>query len=301
MEALPEELRQAVTLREIEGLSYEEIAEVMNCPIGTVRSRIFRAREAIAAAPAAAARHARRRTLVRRCAGPIPQHRSPGAGRWRSIVNDTEPGADGAQSRRERLSALMDGELDDDAAAGCCLRWRDDTDVRSSWHAYHLIGDVLRSGQHGLRGVARGQAAAGGAPSAGRRAGGARAARRRRRRAAASRGWLASAAVVAGFMAVAGVVGTIQGSPTSPALNVASTDSAGCRSCGARRPSLSPGRALPRRRPTSAPRRRRRRQQLLRDARLDRYLTAHKQFGGSSALGMPSGFLRSATLQAPAR
>ncbi len=47
MEALPEELRQAVTLREIEGLSYEEIAEAMNCPIGTVRSRIFRAREAI--------------------------------------------------------------------------------------------------------------------------------------------------------------------------------------------------------------------------------------------------------------
>jgi RNA polymerase sigma-70 factor (ECF subfamily) len=49
MEALPEDLRQAVTLREIEGLSYEEIAEVMSCPIGTVRSRIFRAREAISA------------------------------------------------------------------------------------------------------------------------------------------------------------------------------------------------------------------------------------------------------------
>ena len=47
MQALPEDLRQAVTLREIEGLSYEEISEVMNCPIGTVRSRIFRAREAI--------------------------------------------------------------------------------------------------------------------------------------------------------------------------------------------------------------------------------------------------------------
>ncbi|MFC5522637.1 RNA polymerase sigma factor RpoE [Polaromonas jejuensis] len=47
MEALPEELRQAITLREIEGLSYEEISEAMNCPIGTVRSRIFRAREAI--------------------------------------------------------------------------------------------------------------------------------------------------------------------------------------------------------------------------------------------------------------
>lgn len=49
MEALPEDLRQAVSLREIEGLSYEEIADVMNCPIGTVRSRIFRAREAISA------------------------------------------------------------------------------------------------------------------------------------------------------------------------------------------------------------------------------------------------------------
>jgi RNA polymerase sigma-70 factor (ECF subfamily) len=48
IEALSEDLRQAITLREIEGLSYEEIAEAMNCPIGTVRSRIFRAREAIA-------------------------------------------------------------------------------------------------------------------------------------------------------------------------------------------------------------------------------------------------------------
>jgi RNA polymerase sigma-70 factor (ECF subfamily) len=49
IEALPEELRTAIQLREIEGMSYEDIAQVMNCPIGTVRSRIFRAREAIAA------------------------------------------------------------------------------------------------------------------------------------------------------------------------------------------------------------------------------------------------------------
>ncbi|MBW8072961.1 MAG: RNA polymerase sigma factor RpoE [Ferrovum sp.] len=47
MEALPEELKTAIRLREIEGLSYEDIATMMNCPIGTVRSRIFRAREAI--------------------------------------------------------------------------------------------------------------------------------------------------------------------------------------------------------------------------------------------------------------
>ena len=47
IEELPQELRTAVTLREFEGLSYEDIAAVMECPVGTVRSRIFRAREAI--------------------------------------------------------------------------------------------------------------------------------------------------------------------------------------------------------------------------------------------------------------
>lgn len=47
IKALPEDLRTAVTLREMEGLSYEEIADIMDCPVGTVRSRIFRAREAI--------------------------------------------------------------------------------------------------------------------------------------------------------------------------------------------------------------------------------------------------------------
>jgi RNA polymerase sigma-70 factor (ECF subfamily) len=47
VEALPEELRMAITLREVDGMSYEEIAEAMGCPIGTVRSRIFRARDAI--------------------------------------------------------------------------------------------------------------------------------------------------------------------------------------------------------------------------------------------------------------
>ncbi len=49
IESLPEDLRTAIVLREIEGMSYEDIAQTMNCPIGTVRSRIFRAREAIAA------------------------------------------------------------------------------------------------------------------------------------------------------------------------------------------------------------------------------------------------------------
>ncbi|KLN46558.1 RNA polymerase sigma factor RpoE [Providencia rettgeri] len=47
IDSLPEDLRMAITLRELDGLSYEEIAEIMDCPVGTVRSRIFRAREAI--------------------------------------------------------------------------------------------------------------------------------------------------------------------------------------------------------------------------------------------------------------
>lgn len=47
IDKLPDELRMAITLREMEGMSYEDIASVMECPVGTVRSRIFRAREAI--------------------------------------------------------------------------------------------------------------------------------------------------------------------------------------------------------------------------------------------------------------
>lgn len=47
LETLPEELRMAISLRELDGMSYEDIAIIMDCPVGTVRSRIFRAREAI--------------------------------------------------------------------------------------------------------------------------------------------------------------------------------------------------------------------------------------------------------------
>ncbi len=47
LESLPEELKMAISLRELDGMSYEDIANVMDCPVGTVRSRIFRAREAI--------------------------------------------------------------------------------------------------------------------------------------------------------------------------------------------------------------------------------------------------------------
>jgi RNA polymerase sigma-70 factor (ECF subfamily) len=141
IEALSEDLRQAITLREIEGLSYEEIAEVMNCPIGTVRSRIFRAREAIA-------------TRLRPCSTPArvivgkapenPQH--PLAAPMKpqppslSAPATDEPTA---EDLRRCLSALADGEASELAQA--CRSWREDATARQTWHTYHLIGDVLRS------------------------------------------------------------------------------------------------------------------------------------------------------------
>jgi RNA polymerase sigma-70 factor (ECF subfamily) len=75
IEALSEDLRQAITLREIEGLSYEEIAEVMNCPIGTVRSRIFRARKRSPPGCAPCS------TLVRASVGNTPENHPQPIGR----------------------------------------------------------------------------------------------------------------------------------------------------------------------------------------------------------------------------
>src|SRR5204862_450813 len=89
IEALSDDLRQAITLREIEGLSYEEIADLMNCPIGTVRSRIFRAREAIA-----------QRTLV--VDGAVGSRGRIRPGRWR-IDGHARAGAE--RCRFERIDA----------------------------------------------------------------------------------------------------------------------------------------------------------------------------------------------------
>src|SRR4030095_14385020 len=127
MEALPEELRQAVTLREIEGLSYEEIAEVMNCPIGTVRSRIFRAREAISAK-----------------VKPMLENQS--GKRWERRLNGRGYGM-GKMQKHEVLSALADGQLRGEAFARGVEAAACDPAALEAWHTYHLIGDVLRSGE----------------------------------------------------------------------------------------------------------------------------------------------------------
>jgi sigma-E factor negative regulatory protein RseA len=214
--------------------------------------------------------------------------------------------SDANAAARERLSALVDGELDSASLPHALARWRENEQDRADWHAYHLIGDVLRSDD-----LAQGRSHDAAflaairerlarepvvlAPSA--------ASLPTVPASTATRGWrrawTAPAALAAGFVAVAGVLtltqlGLLPGRPTAETLARADSPAAPVRAAPitvagpdpvvAARPAglLSGG-------------------ELIRDARLDRYLSAHKQFAGSSALGVPSAYLRNATLEASGR
>jgi len=181
------------------------------------------------------------------------------------------------QQRRECLSALMDGDAQ--ALAAACAAWRDDADARRQWHAYHLIGDVLRSDELArcpsadasflsalrVRLVAEPVVLAPSPLPA----------------AAARRRWLGPAAMAAGFVVVAGVLVVTRGMLPSdnPAPQLAAAPAPAVRAAAVE-PLLA----------DSA---------LIRDARLDRYLRAHKQYGGSSALGLPGGVLQRTSTVAP--
>ncbi len=197
--------------------------------------------------------------------------------------------------REEDFSALIDGELGPEGVARACASWRSDARSRQTWHAYHLIGDVLRSDDlasqpardadflNRLRerlaeepvvlAPAAVPAAAARPAMDGRRA---------------QRHWRAGAAVAAGFVAVAGVLVVMRSpapqpaaemarapvsAPVTPVVAEAGTEQAAYVTDG----------------------------RVIRDARLDRYLAAHQQFAGASALGVPSAFLRSATADASKR
>jgi sigma-E factor negative regulatory protein RseA len=205
---------------------------------------------------------------------------------------------------RERLSALVDGELDFDAAAQACGQWRESVDARAAWHAYHVIGDVLRSDDLGCdpardagflealrarledepvvlapRPLPQQPARQPDVRAPAQAAGGARGSRW---------SWKAPTAVAAGFVAVAGVLLLTRGpaievpgpglASMAPAAQPVLASTLAGPMVGAGEPQVPVA--------TGA---------LIRDARLDRYLAAHKQFAGSSALGVPSGFLRNAT------
>jgi len=204
-----------------------------------------------------------------------------------------------ASAAAERLSALADGEVDGQASELACGAWKGDAELRRTWHAWHLIGDVLRS--EDLASTAKRDrdflvalrlrlddepVVLAPAPLLGSGP-----LPRRRAR------WMVPSAVAAGFMLVAGtfvVLGPSSRPTDGPAL--ARQGGAPGFDPAVREASLrqTAATAMPAEMVVVNGR-------LVRDARLDRYLAAHKQFAGTSALGAPSAFLRSATVETQPR
>ncbi|MEO6361949.1 MAG: sigma-E factor negative regulatory protein [Caldimonas sp.] len=194
----------------------------------------------------------------------------------------------------ERLSALLDGEIEAGDSARACASWCDRADARRDWHAWHLIGDVLRSDElasdaaRDVRFLLAVRARLAGepvvlAPAPLLRPAAPLLASRAGR-------WLLPSAVAAGLVMVVGAFGVLRSGPQpgeSPAVAVAANIPA---PSSPQVPSGTAGDVVALTNPT-----------MIRDAQLQRYLAAHKQFAGTSALGVPSAFLRSATLEAPAR
>ena len=200
----------------------------------------------------------------------------------------------------EQLSALADGELDAASVAGACARWRADASAQETWHAYHLIGDVLRSedlageprSDHAAVLKLRERLASEPVPLSPGLAAVRRAPAPRR-----ARPWATLSAIAAGFAAVAVVLVVLRAQPgdeSARALDVARRDAA-TESASASIAAAAPRAAEPAAQAVFADRK------LIRDARLDRYLDAHKHFSGVSALGVPSTFLRGATSDAAQR
>jgi len=216
-----------------------------------------------------------------------------------------------APETHELLSALSDGECRADEVAAACAAWRQDADARARWHAYQLIGDVLRSddlastagrdaaflarlrerleqepvvlappAERAPQVAAEGwRAVANGAPV---RADGT--ATRRRL-------WAAPLTMAAGFVAVTALwVGTLHNPAGSPAGEGDGSILAWMTPQRAAEPGLTQALTADSSEPALTVD-----GTLLRDAELDRYLQAHHQFGGDAALTQPAGFLRSAT------
>jgi sigma-E factor negative regulatory protein RseA len=201
----------------------------------------------------------------------------------RVMEHDMSSESANAMANRECLSALADGELEDDHVARACALWRDEPTSRSTWHTYQLIGDVLRSDDL--------------ASDAGRDSAFVLALRARlatepvvlapmpavasAAKSVQRRGWMAPAAAAAGFAAVAVVVVVLRSGDSAVPVAVSAPVPAAPALAQASAPTV-----------ITAP--------MIRDARLDRYLAAHQQFVGSSALGA-QGFLRSATAEGAGR
>lgn len=192
----------------------------------------------------------------------------------------------------ERLSAWVDGELSASEADELAGQWREDAQLRADWHAFHLIGDVLRSEDlasgaqhdadflHALRTRLAGEPVVL-APSPASPA------------VRSRKPWMWPSAAAVTLLVVGATVWNSRDTGTPPPmLSLAKPASeTATASAVAQEPSLPPVMTV---RSTEQG-------ALLRDAEIDRYLAAHQQFVGTSALGMPSGFIRNAAVDGPRR
>jgi sigma-E factor negative regulatory protein RseA len=204
------------------------------------------------------------------------------------------PGATGApasEACRERLSALADGELDAADCLAACDGWKGDAAQRRDWHAWHVIGDVLRSdelaGCHGdARFVQALRARLEAEPVVLAPAPLAAAAHRERR-------WAVPAAVAAGFALVVGAFTVTRPVGDAPAAVPLAQ--------GGAAPATVTVAATPAPATAATPEVRVAETRMVRDPRLDAYLAAHKQFAGTTALAIPTASLRAAPADAPRR
>ena len=209
---------------------------------------------------------------------------------------------------RERLSALVDGELGRADVDAACVAWRVDAELRRTWHAWHAIGDALRSddlvcdAKADLRFCAAVSArlateAVVLAPSRHAESGAAVVTMPARSR------WAVGSAVAAGLVLVVGTFALVRPGVAPGPERLALVDGTAASSpVAGMSQSMQPGVSLVADADVSAPQVATvADQRVIRDAQLDRYLVAHKQFAGTSALGVPSAFLRSATVDSASR
>lgn len=181
------------------------------------------------------------------------------------MLNSSDSSSDAV---RQSLSALMDGRADEASLDSAFAAWRSDAQARECWHAYHLIGDVLRSDELAVQPVRdaaflaalRGKLAAEPVPMAPRRRHGERPWRQR---------LVAPAAVAAGFVAVAGVLVVLRGAaPQDGGQGALMAGGAAGEMVVVNR-------------------------ELIRDARLDRYLAAHRKVSNTASVQVPGAVVRS--------
>lgn len=228
------------------------------------------------------------------------------------MADHSGSGRDPARARGEELSALLDGELQGAPVERICSEWRANAHSRDTWHAYSLIGDVMRCedlahscahDEQFLRDLRRRMASepvvlapqAARSPSPKGVAGAESSPLAR-----PVRSWAWPMAWAAAFVAVVGVVVGVQ----NPAVTATAEPVVALAPAVEHRPLVKVARAENAMPPPDADAANMELVfdgQVIRDPRLDRYLLAHKQFAGTSVLGPASGMLRNAVVEVPAR